>query len=72
MGKADIDPTVVADGAAAASAQTLDAIERAAERNEDPEVAEILEDASIAADTTLVRIGWVRSLVHRLFGTSHA
>jgi hypothetical protein len=61
---------VIADGAAAASARTLDAVERAAEENEDPAVAEILEDATIAADTAVVRVGWVRRFVHRLFGST--
>jgi hypothetical protein len=69
MESEEVDPGFVADGAAASSARTLDAIERAADKNEDPEVAEILEDASIAADTTIVRIGWVRSFVHRLMGS---
>jgi hypothetical protein len=70
VGKDEIHAPLVADGAAAASAQTLDAIERAAEMNEDPAVAEVLEDASIAADTTLTRVGWVRTFLHRLFGSS--
>jgi len=62
-----IDPRDVADAAEAASAQTLDAIERAADVNEDPHVAAILDDAAVAADTTLVRVGWVRSFLRRLF-----
>jgi hypothetical protein len=70
VGKEEIHAPLVADGAAAASAETLDAVERAAEVNEDPAVAEILEDASIAADTTVARVGWVRALLHRLFGSS--
>jgi hypothetical protein len=68
MGTNEIHAPLVADGAAAASAETVDAIERAEEKNEDPEVAEALEDASIAADTTLTRVGWIQSFVHRLFG----
>jgi len=67
MGTQEIDPREVAEAAEAASEQTLDAIERAAERNEDPEVAEILDDAALAADTTLARVGWVRSFLHRVF-----
>ena len=67
MGTDEIDPREVAEAAEAASAQTLDAIERAAGRNEDPEVAEILDDAAISADTALVRVGWVRSFVDRIF-----
>ena len=66
----EIHAPLVADGATAASAETVDAIKRAEEENEDPAVAEVLEDASIAADTTLTRVGWVRSFVHRLFGSS--
>jgi hypothetical protein len=68
--KDEIHAPLVADGAVSASAQTLDAIERAEEVNEDPAVAEILEDASIAADTTFTRVGWVRAFVHRIFGSS--
>jgi hypothetical protein len=66
----EIHAPVIADGAAAASARTLDAVERAAEENEDPAVAEILEDATIAADTAVVRVGWVQRFVHRLFGST--
>jgi hypothetical protein len=66
----EIHAPLVADGAAAASAQTADALKRAEEKNEDPAVAEALEDASIAADTTLTRVGWVRTFLHRLFGSS--
>jgi hypothetical protein len=33
--------------------------------NEDPAVAEVLQDAAVAADTTAARIGWLRSLVSR-------
>jgi hypothetical protein len=69
VGKDETIAPSVADGAAAASAQTMDAIKRAEEKNEDPAVAEVLEDASIAADTTLTRVGWMRMFVHRLFGS---
>ena len=42
-------------------------IERAAEKNDDPAVAEELHDAAIAADTTAARVGWLRSTVSKLF-----
>ena len=42
-------------------------IERAAEKNDDPAVASELHAAAIAADTTAVRVGWLRSTLARLF-----
>jgi hypothetical protein len=59
---------VVADAAEAASEETADAIEEAAERNDDPEVADALDDAAVKADKTTSRVGWLRRLLHRRFG----
>jgi hypothetical protein len=42
-------------------------IERAAEKNDDPVVAQELRDAAVAADTTTARVGWLRAMLARLF-----
>lgn len=57
-----------AEAAKAAADQTLEAIDQAAKVNRDPEVAEILDEAASKADTTSGRVGWLRSLLRRLFG----
>lgn len=48
------------------SEETVAKIEIAVEMNEDPAVAEVLEDAAIAADTTVSRVGWLGTLLRRL------
>ena len=58
---------LVAGAAEASSVETAAAIDRAAEKNDDPEVAEVLDEASIAAEQTVGRVGWLRSVVQRLF-----
>ena len=57
---------VAAESSLSSSSETLSKIELAAEKNEDPEVATVLEDAAIAADTTKTRVGWLRSILKRL------
>jgi hypothetical protein len=47
------------------SEETVAKIELASEMNDDPAVAEVLEDAAVAADSTATRVGWLRSLVNR-------
>ena len=42
-------------------------IERAAEKNDDPAVAEELHVAALAADSTTARVGWLRAMLARLF-----
>ncbi len=42
-------------------------IERAAEKNDDPAVADELRNAAVAADTTTARVGWLRAMLARLF-----
>lgn len=67
------DPDVVAlgaDAAMAASEKTADAIERAAERTDDPVVAEALDEAATNAETAVSRMSWVRSVIRRVFGRS--
>ncbi len=61
------DPSLIADAAAASAGATADAVERAAEVNQDPEVAAILQDASLKANTTASRVGWLRSWFSRIF-----
>ncbi|HET6953843.1 MAG TPA: hypothetical protein VFI47_25995 [Acidimicrobiales bacterium] len=54
----------------AATEETADAIERAAERTDDPAVAEALDEAATHAETAVSRVGWVRSVIRRAFGRS--
>jgi len=61
---------LVADAAASSSAETVEAIDRAIARNDDPAVGEILDDAALAADKTVSRVGWLRGFLHRLFSRS--
>ena len=58
---------LIAGAAAASSAETADAIDRAAAKNEDPEVAAILDDAALNADKTVSRVSWLRRIVDRVF-----
>jgi hypothetical protein len=63
------DPELLgADAAKAAADQTLEAIEQAAAENEDPAVAEKLDEAAAKADTASGRVGWLRALLRRQFG----
>jgi len=59
---------LIAGAAEASSEQTAAAIDEAARKNDDPEVAEALDDAAIAAQTTVGRTGWLHSKLARLFG----
>lgn len=54
-----------ADSAHAATVETAEAIEEAAKANEDPKVAEVLDDAAVKADQATSRTGWLRRLIHR-------
>ena len=58
---------LVASAAETSSVETAAAIDRAAEKNDDLEVAEALDAASIAAEQTVGRVGWLRSVMQRLF-----
>jgi len=58
---------LITGAAAASSAETADAIDRAADKNQDPEVAAILDDAALNADKTVSRVSWLRRIVDRLF-----
>ena len=57
---------LAAEASVTSSEETVAKIELASEMNEDPAVAEVLEDAAVAADTTATRVGWLRSFVKRL------
>jgi hypothetical protein len=59
-----------ADAALAATEETADPIERAAEQNNDPIVAEALNEAATHAETAASRIGWLRGVIRRVFGRS--
>ena len=56
---------VGADAAHAATVETAEAIEEAAKVNDDPVVAEALDDAAVKADQASTRTGWLRRLLHR-------
>lgn len=58
-----------ADAAKAAADEALEAIEEAAANNADPVVANKLDEAAAKADTASGRIGWLRALLRRRFGT---
>ena len=62
----------VADAAAAAADETVEAIEAAAQENRDPVVGKALDDAAMKADKTVSRVGWLRALVQRLVPTRGA
>ncbi len=57
-----------ADAAHSAAEQTQAAIHEAAQINDDPVVAEALEDASVKADQASSRVGWLRRVIHRRLG----
>jgi hypothetical protein len=59
---------LAADAASASAERTIQAIDDAAAKNDDPEVASILDAAAVSADTTATRVGWVRQLLRRAFG----
>ena len=68
MATFDADLGSVAANAASASAErTVEAIEEAAAKNDDPEVAEILVEAAVSADTTAVRVGWLGRMLRWAF-----
>ncbi len=59
-----------ADAAHSAVEQTQAAIDEAVKVNDDPVVAEALEDASVKAGQAGSRVGWLRRLIHRRHGPS--
>ena len=62
---------VVAAAAEDAASETADAIQRAADKNSDPAVADALDEAAVHADKTVARVGWLRRTVSRLLGGGH-
>jgi hypothetical protein len=67
VGKGD----VIAQAAQASASDTVDAIERAAELNDDPRVERALDSAALHADKTSSRVGWLRSFISRVLSPSH-
>ena len=61
--------TTVAEAGLASSQETVAKVELAAEMNEDPAVADVLEEAAVAADSTASRVGWLRSALKRLWSS---
>ena len=66
----DSPAALVATAAEAASVETAAAIDRAAAINDDPEVAEVLDEAALTAEQAVGRVGWLRSFLRRLFARS--
>jgi uncharacterized Ntn-hydrolase superfamily protein len=62
----------VADAASAAADETVEAIATAAEQNRDPVVERALDDASLKAEKTASRVGWLRSAIRRIFASHDA
>lgn len=56
-----------AEAAKTAADETVEAIEEAAATNDDPEVADKLDEAAVRAHTASGRIGWLRSLLSRRY-----
>ena len=52
---------VVAEAAYQSAEATVDAVEKAAEENDDPAVAEALDTAATEAGATAGRLGWLRN-----------
>lgn len=66
MPKEEVSTEIVgADAAHAATVETAEAIEEAAKVNDDPVVADALDDAAVKADQASTRTGWLRRLLHR-------
>ncbi len=62
------EPVVeVTEAAHSSSADAVDAIEKASSLNNDPQVAEALDEAALKANTTVGRLGWLRSRLRALF-----
>ena len=59
---------LAADAASASAERTIEAIDDAAAKNDDPEVARILDEAALSADTTASRVSWLRHVLRRAFG----
>jgi hypothetical protein len=58
---------IVAGAAEASSVEAVEAIHEAAAENDDPQVAQALDHAATAAEKTVARVGWLRSVIDRLF-----
>jgi hypothetical protein len=62
----DAAGAVVSEAAEHASMRTSKAIEEAIEINDDPRVAEVLDEASDQAEATVRRVSWVRQWIKRV------
>ena len=63
-------PTLIGEAAAASSVETAAAIDEAAAINDDPQVAEALDHAAMAADATVSRVTWVQRFLRRVYPRS--
>lgn len=58
----------VTEAASSSSEETVEAIQEAMARNDDPTVERKLREAEAKADLTSTRLGWLRSRIRRFFG----
>ena len=63
-------PTMIGDAAAASSVETAAAIDAAADINEDPQVAQVLDHAAMAADETVSRVSRIQRFLRRVIPRS--
>jgi hypothetical protein len=61
-------PEIVSEAAADSAEATAAAIDHAVDLNDDPHVAQALDEASASAHATVGRVSWLRSFVRRVFG----
>lgn len=66
MGESPDPEVTVAEAAHGSSVETSEAIDEAARLNDDPAVAEALDEASLRAETTVGRLEWLKGRLHRL------
>jgi hypothetical protein len=51
---------LVADAASSSASTAAEAVQRAAEMNDDPDVADALEEAAVETQTTVGRLEWLK------------
>jgi hypothetical protein len=51
---------LVADAASSSASTAAEAVQRAVEMNDDPDVADVLEEAAVETQTTVGRLEWLK------------
>ena len=68
---ASIEPVIqVAEAAHSSSTGAVEAIEEASSLNDDPQVADALDEAALRANITVGRLDWLRSRLRGFFSLS--